>query len=192
MPWDYILGGAGGAGIALVLALLFAKQFIEKLVDTQFSSRLEEVKADFARRLEKEKAELLRSIETEKSELAVWQNLRNSILGEIWRAHRSVTAAMTELILEVQRCEADAEPLAHAPIEAYRRIVHAHIDLLTPDAVEAAQQFLSKAYAVSEQPRPVQGDAELKIHRRALYESLSAYFGLGKMMPWMSGPKAGG
>ncbi|GLH75083.1 hypothetical protein GETHLI_35860 [Geothrix limicola] len=186
MPWDYILGGASGAGIVLVIAVLFAQRIIEKSVDTRFSSRLEEMKAEFARRLEIDKAELIKNVETEKSELAVWQNLRNDVLGEIWRAHRTVTGAMTEVILEVQRCEMNAEKLPSATIEIYRKVVHANVDLLTPDALQAAQDFLEKAYVIADRKHPTQDDNALKEHRRELYESISAYFGLEKMMPWMT------
>lgn len=91
MPWDYILTGAGSAGIAAVLLLIFAKKFIESGVETQFQSRIEELRS-----------ELDRQVERLKTELDVWGAMRKDILGQVREAHKSIIEVMAKAIIAVQ------------------------------------------------------------------------------------------
>ena len=179
MPWELILSSAGGASVAIVLAVMFAQRIVEKTVDAKFERKLEELKAEIGQQLE-----------TERSELAVWQKLRNDILSQVWGAHREVVKAMTELIFDVQAFQYSSGKFNQKSVEQYRRVVHSNLDLLTPEAVEACQSFLIEAFAIAEGTRPPEDASGLKAARRKLYESATTYFGLEKMMPWMSSTKS--
>ena len=91
MPWDYILTGAGSAGVAAVLLLICAKKFIESGVQTQFQSRIEELRS-----------ELDRQVERLKTELDVWGAMRKDILAEVWEAHKSIIESMAKAMFTVQ------------------------------------------------------------------------------------------
>ena len=198
MPWDYILGGASGAGVAIVLGLLFAKHFIEKLVETKFSLRLEEFRSEQTRKLEalrgeqntkleSLRADLSRNLEFDKSDLSVWADLRRDILAEMWKGHRDIVKQMTEVILKVQEMEVNKKAARLQPaIDEYRRLIHSHIDLLSPEALDICQHFLGEAYQI------LQGDVEprdgnsLKATRGKLYAYTAKLYGLEGMMPWMA------
>jgi hypothetical protein len=197
MPWDYILGGASGAGIALILGILFAKQFIEKLVETKFSLKLEEfrseqnskletLRGEQNTKLEAVRADLNRRLEFDKSDLSVWADLRKNILAEMWKAHRDIVKQMTEVILNVQELQWNQKaPQLKPAIDEYRRLIHGQIDLISPEALNICQQFLEDAYQI------LQGDLEpqdailLKGTRGKLYAYAAKLYGLEDMMPWM-------
>src|SRR5215212_6213042 len=105
MPWEYILGGAGGAGIVFVLGVLLAQKLIERTVDSQFEARLERLRGELNTKLERLRGELTRKLEFDRSELTVWAELRKAVLMEMWDAHREINKEMTTVILKTQELE---------------------------------------------------------------------------------------
>ena len=176
MPWDYILTGASGAGIALILVMLFAQEFIRQGVDSRFRQRAEMLRS-----------EIEKSLARERSELDVWAELRQDILAEIWRANRDIVRAMTALILKTQELARRKKfALLKKPIDAYRQAVHGNIDLLSPRAVELCQEFLETAHRIKSRKQAANDANPLKALRREFYQHLAQEFGLEKMMPWMA------
>jgi len=88
MPWDYILGGASGAGLILIFGVLFLKKYLERAVDGRFEHRIENLRN-----------QLTRKLEFDKSELAVWAELRKDILAQVWSANRDIIRSMTAVIM---------------------------------------------------------------------------------------------
>lgn len=176
MPWDYILGSAGGAGIALVLGLIAAQKILERTIDNRFDLQMEKWRAENERRSE-----------FNRSDLGVWDDLRKEILAEMWKTHRSLVKAMTAVILKAQEAEQKDNPdLIKPALEAYRNAVHENIDLLSPEAVEICQDFLQKAYMFMDGNEPINDANSLKAQRREFYGHVAEYYGLEKMMPWMA------
>jgi hypothetical protein len=91
MPWDYILGGASGAGLILIFGVLFLEKYLERAVDGRFEHRIENLRN-----------QLTRKLEFDKSELAVWAELRKDILAQVWSANRDIIRSMTAVIMRVQ------------------------------------------------------------------------------------------
>jgi len=203
MPWDYILGGAGGAGIALVLGLLFAQKFVEKLVETQFSLKLEKFRGEQTEKLEALRAEnntrieslrgdFSRSLEFDKSDLSVWAELRKDILAEMWKAHRDIARQMTVVILKVQEMEAGKKSVKLEPaIDEYRQMIHSQIDLISPEALDVCQSFLGTAYEILQKTTAPQDGNPLKALRGKFNAHTAKLYGLEEMMPWMARGGAG-
>jgi len=203
MPWEYLLSGAGGAGIVVVLMLLFAKQFIEKSVDHHFglkveefraaqNNNLEEFRAARNRELEQLRGQFTRTLEFDKSDLAVWADLRKSILVELWNVHREIAKSMTEVILAMQKAqwqsslEKEKQQIT-TTIDAYRQGIHQRIDLLSPPAVQICQDFLDTGFDMANGKRAIDDANPLKRIRGKFASSTAQFFGLEKMMPWMAG-----
>jgi len=157
MPWEYILSGAGWAGLSIIIIMIFAKKVVEKSVENQFDTMLEGYK------LEKSK-----ELESQKSELDIWASLRKDILTEIWEAHRSTIKLMGGVLQTIQ------EPFA---LESYgdmenslrnkslrreianklgerlidlRQISHANVHLISEDAAAIEQKFFDNAFKLFE------------------------------------------
>jgi hypothetical protein len=113
----------------------------------------------------------------------------------MWAAHREIVDAMTNTILKVQELQAPARiGEASAAVEAYRRLIHKHIDLLPLPEVDVCQRFLSTAYAIASGKEPADDANALKAIRREFYEHMARFFHLQDVMPWIarpSGPAAG-
>ena len=148
MPWEYILTGAGSAGIAAVLLLIFAKKFIESGVQTQFQSRIEELRSELDRRVERLK-----------TELDVWGAMRKDILGQVWEAHKSIIETMAKAILAVEEpfvfmdflamqailrdeveCHRITGQLAESLLE-FRKTNHNTVHLVSEEGGEICQRF---------------------------------------------------
>lgn len=158
MPWEYILGGAGGAGIVFVLGVLLAQKLIERTVDSQFEARLEHLRGELNTKLERFRGELTRKLEFDKSELTVWAELRKDVLMEMWDAHREINREMTKVILKTQELERKGALSELEPsINEYRGSVHSHMDLISPKGVEICQRFLVTAYYIQNVARNPDG-----------------------------------
>jgi len=178
MRWDYILGGASGAGLILIFGVLFLEKYLERAVDGRFEHRIENLRN-----------QLTRKLEFDKSELAVWAELRKDILAQVWSANRDIIRSMTAVIMRVQDVQwknRKLETLKPA-IEEYRRVVHASLDLSSPKAVDLCQRFLMTAYEIFEAKRLPEDGNPLKAIRYEFTIELGTFFGLEKMMPWMAG-----
>jgi hypothetical protein len=94
MPWDYILGGASGAGLVFIFGIIFLNKYLERFVDSRFEERLERFRS-----------ELTRELEFDKSDLAAWADLRKDVLCQLWSTHRDLSRLMTQVILQVQEVQ---------------------------------------------------------------------------------------
>jgi hypothetical protein len=187
MPWEYILGGAGGAGIVVVLGVLLAQKLIERTVDSQFEARLEHLRGELNTKLERLRGELTRKLEFDKSDLTVWAELRKDVLMEMWDAHREINKEMTTVILKTQELErkhalAELEP----SIDEYRRSIHSRIDLLSPKGLDICQRFLGTAYSIQNGDISPNDANPLKSIRTDSLRYTAKLYGLEKMMPWMA------
>jgi hypothetical protein len=176
MPWEYILGGAGGAGIIIVLAIILAPKIIERIVQNQLDVRLQKLRGFQSRNLE-----------FDKSELEVWAQIRKDILTQMWEAHREIVGAMTLVILKTQELERTSDLGKLSPdIDRYRQTIHKSIDLISPDGIEICQDFLMTAYDICHAKRSPEDANPLKATRREFYEYTSEFYGLERIMPWMA------
>lgn len=175
MDWQAILGSVVVAGLV-------------SSVGGAITTRLTDEKLEIV------KAQLTKNIESTKSELSVWAKFRGDTLQDMWKAYREVVAGMTSVILEVQELQQKNAPATRLSptINAYRRVVHAQIDLLTPDAVEVAQRFLETSYEVKFGRRPPEDANPLKIIRREFYGYMAKFFHLEEVMPWTTTPPSVG
>jgi len=180
VPWKNVLGGVGAAGATFALTTWLAATIAERAVNNRFETRLETLRG-----------ELSRELELQKSELAVWAELRTSILKEMWEGHRDIVRAMTDLVLAVQQHEArDALQELQPAIDAYREMVHKQLYLLSPEATVIAQRFLNLAYEIRSRPLASRGnDNDLKAIRAEFYQHMAQLYGLSRMMPWMARPE---
>jgi len=180
MPWNYILGGASGAGIVLVLAIFIVPKIIERMVQSQLDIKLQELRGVQSR-----------DLEFDKSELEVWAGIRKEVLTDMWVSHREIVKAMTSVILRTQDFEQLAEQVAdpgklELEIKQYRHTIHNSIDLISPEGIDICQHFLEIAYNISS-GRQIPDDANtLKTMRGKFYEYTAAFYGLEKMIPWMA------
>ena len=161
----------GSAVIAALVAML-GGVLTKMLIDT---------------RIEAMKSELNRELEVVKSELDVWATFRNETIKEMWKAHREIVASMTQVILAIQVSIPAAPGDAEDVIVRYRRLIHQHIDLLTPEDVDLCQQFLDGARRISTGDVPADDANALKAIRRSFYEQMAQVFRLQEVMPWISG-----
>jgi hypothetical protein len=187
MPWDYILGGAGGAGLVLVLGILFAQKLIERTVDGQFEAKLEDLRGEWNTKLEQLRGELTRKLEFEKSELTVWAEIRKAILMEMWTAHRQIHEAMTALVLRTQELEREGNISdLESAINEYRKCIHSRLDLLSLEAIGICQDFLETAYSIQSGHREPNDANSLKSVRGRFFQYTAQLYGLDKMMPMMA------
>ncbi|MEK7400014.1 MAG: hypothetical protein AAB116_23975 [Candidatus Poribacteria bacterium] len=180
MPWEYILGSAGTAGILLVFGILLGQRILERMVDHRFNMNLEQVRGDINRKLE-----------FDRSDLAVWMDLRKNILIEMWQVHRELVKSMTAVILDVQRLATKNTMTELKPtIETYRQMVHNQIYLLSPEAIDICQRFLGTAHDLADGKIEVNDGNALKRIRHEFYSLTAKLYGLEKMMPWMAQEQA--
>lgn len=168
MSWQTLLGSAVIAAVISVLGGMLTKVFVDAHLETV-------------------KSELNRELEVVKSELSVWATFRNDTIKEMWDTHRQIVSAMTKVILQIQTAEPALLNEAAAPaVEEYRRTIHQHIDLLSPEDVMICQQFLDMAREITTGGRSPDDANPLKAIRRKFYEQMVAFFHLDEVMPWMS------
>ena len=157
----------------------------------------------------------MRDLEFNKSELVVWVELRKDILAEMWAAHREITKSMSTVIWQAQEMLAAAgyDPYQDPPIsepfwpvrsklqpwtEKYRRAIYDHIDLVSPEAINAiCQKFLETSYKLfdvdgrsdhdlsTEYEFVIRVTGRLKGVRNEFTAYTAQLYGLEKMMPWM-------
>ncbi len=187
MPWEYILGGAGGAGIAIVLGVLLVQKLIERTVDSRFEARLEHLRGELNTKLERLRGDLTRRLEFDKSDLTVWAELRKDVLMEMWDAHREINKEMTKVILKTQELERTGALSELEPsINEFRRSIHGHMDLISPKGLEVCQRFLTTAYYIQNGDKSPNDANPLKSIRSDFFRYTAELYGLEKMMPWMA------
>jgi hypothetical protein len=155
MPWDYLLTGATGAGIAVIVFFVFLKRLIEGGVETALQARLEQTKSELGRETDRLKAEL-----------DVWGTLRKNLIAEVWKAHEGTVKSMANVLAAVQEPFAlvefssmdetlkdpkarvsMAESLAQA-LNSFRRLSHENVHLISDEGGKIAQDFFDIGYKV--------------------------------------------
>ena len=153
MPWDYLLTGATGAGIAAVVFFLFLNKVIEGGVATALQARLEQTKSELGRETDRLKAEL-----------DVLGTLRKNLVAEVWKAHADTIksmanvlaavqepfalvefSAMHETLVDAKARSSMAENLAQA-LNTYRRLSHDTVHLISDDGGKIVQDFFDVGY----------------------------------------------
>lgn len=189
MPWDYLLGGATGAGVCLVFILLFGQKLMESKINNVFEKKIEILKND-----------LLKDLEKSKSELNVWSELRNDVIKELWEVNKQIIQRMSAVIFGVQDLLFDKKD-KHAAfkklegyIDDYRKYIHNNMHLVDMDKVlPITQEFLNTAFELisDEDEKKTNKDYEIKLKeiRNELQQYIVNHFGLQKVMPWMINEK---
>jgi hypothetical protein len=187
--WIFILLGLIAAGAGAFLGSYLKTKGEHLATKEDFNELLQQLKAQ-TKATEEIKGEISERVasatERLKSELSVWAGFRNDVLKDMWTVHRAVVDAMTSVILRTQQAEAGGKIAdIQTDIMTYRSNVHRSIDLLTPRAVDIAQQFLGIAYDIAYSRKPPDDANALKAIRRQFYEQMAVYFHLEEVLPWI-------